>query len=58
MVDAVPSALCERAQDCATGLPSMIQDGSIGLGVRLTTRLPASMSAQDIMDLNEKMKKR
>jgi hypothetical protein len=29
-------------------LPSMIQDGSIGFGVRFTTRLVVSISARDI----------
>src|ERR1700688_470435 len=51
MVEASPSALLDRTQDCATGLPSMIQDGSIGLGVKLTTRLVGSIRARDITDL-------
>ena len=56
MVDATLSALWERTQDRATGLPSMIQDGSIGLGFRLTTRLPVSISARDIVAPNKKAK--
>jgi hypothetical protein len=44
MVDASPSALSDSTHDRATGLPSMIQDGSIGRGVRLTARLAVSMS--------------
>jgi hypothetical protein len=32
-------------------LPSMIQDGSIGLGVKFTTSLAVSIRARDIRDL-------
>src|ERR1700694_1451168 len=51
MVDASPSALFDRTQHCATGLPSKTQDRSIGLGVRFTTRLAASMRELDIANL-------
>src|SRR5450755_914554 len=51
MVVASPSALLDRTEDCAAGLPSMIQDGSIGRGVRLTARLAISISVRDINNL-------
>src|ERR1700680_1006137 len=53
MVEASPSALLDRTQDCAAGLPSMIQDGSIGLGVKFTTSLAVSIRARDIRDLKK-----
>jgi hypothetical protein len=36
MVHASPSELFVKRADCATGLPLMIQDGSIGLDVKST----------------------
>jgi hypothetical protein len=51
MVEASPSALFDRTQLCATGLPSMIQDGSIGLGVKFSARLVVSIRARDIKNL-------
>src|ERR1700745_2901476 len=48
MVVAVPSALCDSLQALASGLPSKIQDGSIGLGASSTFRLPISIRPRDI----------
>jgi hypothetical protein len=49
MVDASPSALRDNTCHCATGLPSVIQDGSIGRGERATSRLVVSINARGIM---------
>src|ERR1019366_1594077 len=57
MVEASPSALCDSTHHCAFGLPSMIQDGSIGRGVRLTTRLVVSISERDITAPRRKVRK-
>src|SRR5215468_1128081 len=48
MVEAVPSALVDRMCERETGLPSMIQDGSIGRSSRSTLQFPVSINACDI----------
>jgi hypothetical protein len=48
MVEAVPSELVDRMCERDTGLPSMIQDGSIGRNSRSTLQLPISINARDI----------
>src|SRR5581483_1392617 len=52
MVVARPSALCDRMQQVASGLPSRIQDFSIGRGVSPTVSLAISISERDIEKLN------
>src|ERR1700761_1017542 len=53
MVEASPSALCDSTHEVASGLPSMIQDGSIGRGVKSTVVLAISISARDIQNLGQ-----
>ncbi|MGY4457290.1 hypothetical protein ACVWYI_001250 [Bradyrhizobium sp. LB13.1] len=48
MVEAVPSELVDRTRERDTGLPSMIQDGSIGRSSRSTLQLPISINERDI----------
>ena len=48
MVEAVPSALVDRMCERDTGLPSMIQDGSIGRSSRSTLQLLISINDGDI----------
>src|ERR1700759_4736882 len=48
MVEEVPSELVERMWERETGLPSMIQAGSIGRSSRSTLQLPISINARDI----------
>src|SRR6185312_9302995 len=48
MVEEVPSELVDRMCDRETGLPSMIQAGSIGRSSRSTLQLPISTNARDI----------
>jgi hypothetical protein len=45
------AALCDSTYDRASGLPSMIQDDSIGRGVRSTVSLAVSISEFDITGL-------
>jgi hypothetical protein len=52
MVEAVPSELVERMCERDTGLPSMIQAGSIGRSSRSTLQLAISINARDIGFLN------
>src|SRR5580704_10134072 len=49
MVDARPSALRDNTCHCATGLPSVIQDGSIGRGVKGRSSLVVSIRLRDII---------
>jgi hypothetical protein len=48
MVEAVPSALVDRMCERDTGLPSMIQDGSIGRSSSSTLQLLISINVRDI----------
>src|ERR1700759_1621646 len=50
IVEASPSALCDSTHQLASGLPSMIQDGSIGRGVKFTVSLAISINARDIQN--------
>src|SRR5215471_10519000 len=51
MVEARPSALLDSTHQVASGLPSMIHDGSIGRGVRSTVNLAISINSRDIKNL-------
>src|ERR1700759_2918238 len=53
MVEASPSALFDSTDQVACGLPSMIQDGSIGRGVKSTVVLAISIRARDIENLKQ-----
>ena len=48
MVEEVPSELVERMWERETGLPSMIQAGSIGRSSRSTLQLAISTNERDI----------
>jgi hypothetical protein len=51
-VVAAPHALVDSTCKWASGLPSRIQDGSIGDGLRSTLQWPVSISASGIDDLH------
>src|SRR6478752_7588914 len=53
MVEASPSALFDSTHQVASGLPSMIQDGSIGRGVKSTVVLAISINVRDIENLKQ-----
>src|SRR5690349_21769637 len=48
MVVASPSVLCDSAHEVASGLPSRIQDRSIGAGFRSTVSLAISIRERDM----------
>src|SRR5215203_5752430 len=51
-VAVVLQALVDSTSDRASGLPSRIQDGSIGDDLRVTLQWPVSTSASGIVDLH------
>jgi hypothetical protein len=53
MVVASPSVLCDKMHQDASGLPSRIQDDSIGRGVKSTVSLAISINERDIQNLKE-----